>query len=147
MRHEGLIAVAVSPGRIELWVPAEHAASVQRTLAASLPEGSLNDWLLGQIRAGIGQVMGPTRELFIPQMINLQAVDGVSFKKGCYTGQEIVARMQYLASSSAANIAWPSFSKRSRLRGRKSFRPPMALRSVRWSLPPARTRAASCSRY
>lgn len=40
--------------------------------------------------------MGPTRELFIPQMINLQAVDGVSFKKGCYTGQEIVARMQYL---------------------------------------------------
>ncbi|MGF6393210.1 YgfZ/GcvT domain-containing protein [Pseudomonas plecoglossicida] len=96
VRHEGLIAVAVSPGRIELWVPAEHAASVQRTLAASLPEGSLNDWLLGQIRAGIGQVMGPTRELFIPQMINLQAVDGVSFKKGCYTGQEIVARMQYL---------------------------------------------------
>jgi len=96
VRHEGLIAVAVSPGRIELWVPAEHAASVQRTLVASLPEGSLNDWLLGQIRAGIGQVMGPTRELFIPQMINLQAVDGVSFKKGCYTGQEIVARMQYL---------------------------------------------------
>jgi folate-binding protein YgfZ len=37
-----------------------------------------------------------TRELFIPQMLNLQAVGGVSFKKGCYTGQEIVARMQYL---------------------------------------------------
>ena len=40
--------------------------------------------------------MAQTRELFIPQMINLQAVGGVSFKKGCYTGQEIVARMQYL---------------------------------------------------
>jgi folate-binding protein YgfZ len=40
--------------------------------------------------------MGSTGELFIPQMINLQALDGVSFKKGCYTGQEIVARMQYL---------------------------------------------------
>jgi hypothetical protein len=48
------------------------------------------------VRAGIGQVFGETRELFIPQMINLQALDGVSFKKGCYTGQEIVARMQYL---------------------------------------------------
>ncbi|MCF5506148.1 folate-binding protein, partial [Pseudomonas syringae] len=48
------------------------------------------------IRAGIGQVFGSTREEFIPQMINLQAVGGVSFKKGCYTGQEIVARMQYL---------------------------------------------------
>jgi folate-binding protein YgfZ len=40
--------------------------------------------------------MPQTRELFIPQMLNLQAVGGVSFKKGCYTGQEIVARMQYL---------------------------------------------------
>ena len=48
------------------------------------------------MRAGVGQVFGATRELFIPQMINLQAVGGVSFKKGCYTGQEIVARMQYL---------------------------------------------------
>lgn len=96
VRHEGLIAIAVSIGRVELWAPAGIATEVHTTLAAALPEGNLNDWLLGQIRAGIGQVMGPTRELFIPQMINLQAVDGVSFKKGCYTGQEIVARMQYL---------------------------------------------------
>ena len=56
----------------------------------------VNRWLLDQVRAGIGQVFGSTRELFIPQMINLQALGGVSFKKGCYTGQEIVARMQYL---------------------------------------------------
>lgn len=96
VRHDGLIAITASAGRVELWVPADNAARVRETLATTLPEGSLNDWLLGQIRAGIGQVMGPTRELFIPQMINLQAVDGVSFKKGCYTGQEIVARMQYL---------------------------------------------------
>ncbi|WP_166358585.1 YgfZ/GcvT domain-containing protein [Pseudomonas akapageensis] len=92
----GLIAVRVSPSRAELWVPAEQAPSVQAKLAAQLPEGDLNAWLLGQIRAGIGQVMAQTRELFIPQMLNLQAVGGVSFKKGCYTGQEIVARMQYL---------------------------------------------------
>ena len=96
VRHDGLIAIGVSTGRVELWAPAAQADTVRQTLAAHLAEGSLNDWLLGQVRAGIGQVMGPTRELFIPQMINLQAVDGVSFKKGCYTGQEIVARMQYL---------------------------------------------------
>lgn len=95
-RHDGLIAVRASAGRVELWAPADQAGAVHEKLAATLPEGTLNDWLLGQVRAGIGQVMGPTRELFIPQMINLQAVDGVSFKKGCYTGQEIVARMQYL---------------------------------------------------
>ncbi|MCP6698480.1 CAF17-like 4Fe-4S cluster assembly/insertion protein YgfZ [Pseudomonas donghuensis] len=95
-RHNGLIAIEVSAARVELWVPAEQAEAVQAQLAAKLANADLNDWLLGQIRAGIGQVMPQTRELFIPQMINLQAVGGVSFKKGCYTGQEIVARMQYL---------------------------------------------------
>ncbi len=96
VRHDDLIAVRVSPDRAELWVPAEHADAVKGKLSAVLAPGDLNQWLLGQIRAGIGQVMPATRELFIPQMLNLQAVGGVSFKKGCYTGQEIVARMQYL---------------------------------------------------
>ncbi|TLP60257.1 MULTISPECIES: CAF17-like 4Fe-4S cluster assembly/insertion protein YgfZ [Pseudomonas] len=96
VRHERLFAIRASAQRAELWVAAEQATQVREQLAPTLPKGTLNDWLLGQVRAGIGQVMGPTRELFIPQMINLQAVDGVSFKKGCYTGQEIVARMQYL---------------------------------------------------
>ncbi|PPS31703.1 folate-binding protein YgfZ [Pseudomonas amygdali pv. morsprunorum] len=96
VRANELIAIRVSPGRAELWVRAGQADSVKSQLASQLSEGPLNDWLLGQIRAGIGQVFGSTREEFIPQMINLQAVGGVSFKKGCYTGQEIVARMQYL---------------------------------------------------
>ncbi|CRM13397.1 tRNA-modifying protein YgfZ [Pseudomonas sp. 37 R 15] len=96
VRTETLIALRVSPGRAELWTPAEHTESLRSQLAATLPQAELNEWLLGQIRAGIGQVMPQTRELFIPQMLNLQAVGGVSFKKGCYTGQEIVARMQYL---------------------------------------------------
>jgi folate-binding protein YgfZ len=96
VRANDLIAIRVSPARAELWVRADQAEEIRARLAAQLPEGTLNDWLLGQIRAGIGQVFGQTREAFIPQMINLQAVGGVSFKKGCYTGQEIVARMQYL---------------------------------------------------
>ncbi|MCW8278642.1 folate-binding protein YgfZ [Pseudomonas sp. PCH199] len=96
VRHDGLIAIRVSPERAELWVAADQADSIKGKLSALLAEGDLNQWLLGQIRAGIGQVMPGTRELFIPQMLNLQAVGGVSFKKGCYTGQEIVARMQYL---------------------------------------------------
>ncbi|MGN8276512.1 CAF17-like 4Fe-4S cluster assembly/insertion protein YgfZ [Pseudomonas sp. SMN5] len=96
VRHDSLIAIRVSPDRAELWAPAEQAQALQTRLRATLAETDLNRWLLGQIRAGIGQVMPATRELFIPQMLNLQAVGGVSFKKGCYTGQEIVARMQYL---------------------------------------------------
>ncbi|KIH82141.1 YgfZ/GcvT domain-containing protein [Pseudomonas batumici] len=96
VRADGLIAVRVSPGRSEIWAPADQAGRVREQLAGRLREADLNTWLLGQVRAGIGQVMPQTRELFIPQMLNLQAVGGVSFKKGCYTGQEIVARMQYL---------------------------------------------------
>ncbi|QIH06779.1 MULTISPECIES: folate-binding protein YgfZ [unclassified Pseudomonas] len=96
VRTDDLIAVRVSTDRAELWARAERAESLHQQLIAQLPQGDLNQWLLGQIRAGLGQVMPQTRELFIPQMLNLQAVGGVSFKKGCYTGQEIVARMQYL---------------------------------------------------
>lgn len=93
---DGRIALRLSDGRVELWAPADQADTLQQHLNQHLSQAPLNTWLLAQIRAGIGQVTGPTRELFIPQMINLQALDGVSFKKGCYTGQEIVARMQYL---------------------------------------------------
>jgi hypothetical protein len=96
VRGNGLIALRLADGRAELWAPAAEAETVHNRLAAHLPQVPLNAWLLAQVRAGIGQVFGATRELFIPQMINLQAVGGVSFKKGCYTGQEIVARMQYL---------------------------------------------------
>ena len=88
-RANGLIAIRASEGRAELWAPIAQRESVVQHLKAQLVEADLNQWLLGQ-------VMAQTRELFIPQMINLQAVGGVSFKKGCYTGQEIVARMQYL---------------------------------------------------
>lgn len=95
-RANGLIAVRASEGRAELWAPVEQTDALRQHLQAQLVEADLNQWMLGQIRAGIGQVMPQTRELFIPQMLNLQAVGGVSFKKGCYTGQEIVARMQYL---------------------------------------------------
>lgn len=61
----------------------------------SAPVGS-EAWRLLDIQAGIPVIYPQTRETFVPQMVNLQLIDGISFKKGCYTGQEIVARMQYL---------------------------------------------------
>jgi len=96
VRSHGMIAIRLQDSRVELWTPGADAEQVRTRLAAQLQEAPVNRWLLDQVRAGIGQVFGSTRELFIPQMINLQALGGVSFKKGCYTGQEIVARMQYL---------------------------------------------------
>lgn len=52
------------------------------------------EWL--DIRAGIPVILPATQEEFVPQMANLDALGGISFKKGCYPGQEIVARMHYL---------------------------------------------------
>ncbi len=53
-------------------------------------------WELLDIRAGLPMIFEQTADAFVPQMTNLQALGGVNFKKGCYTGQEVVARMQYL---------------------------------------------------
>lgn len=53
-------------------------------------------WQLLDIQSGIPVIYTSTSELFVPQMINLQIIDAINFKKGCYTGQEVVARMQYL---------------------------------------------------
>jgi len=55
-------------------------------------------WRLLEIQAGLPSIFAATAELFVPQMTNLQLINGVSFKKGCYPGQEIVARMQYLGT-------------------------------------------------
>ena len=79
-----------------IWTPIAEAAALLQTLSAHASPVSANQWQLRQIQSGIGQVTGPTLEAFIPQMLNLQHLGGVSFRKGCYTGQEIVARMQYL---------------------------------------------------
>jgi len=53
-------------------------------------------WREQLISAGLPQLSNTTADLFVPQMLNLDLLDGISFKKGCYTGQEIVARMHYL---------------------------------------------------
>jgi folate-binding protein YgfZ len=52
-------------------------------------------WSLALIRAGILVVVPETQDQFVPQMANFELIGGVNFKKGCYPGQEIVARMQY----------------------------------------------------
>ena len=52
-------------------------------------------WALGEVMSGIAWVELATFEAFVPQMLNYESVDGVNFKKGCYPGQEVVARSQF----------------------------------------------------
>ena len=53
------------------------------------------DWKMSDINASIPIIYGENIEKFIPQMVNLDLINGISFSKGCYTGQEIVARVQH----------------------------------------------------
>jgi folate-binding protein YgfZ len=52
-------------------------------------------WQVGEVMSGIAWVEQATFEAFVPQMLNYESVDGVNFKKGCYPGQEVVARSQF----------------------------------------------------
>jgi folate-binding protein YgfZ len=52
-------------------------------------------WVWGEVRSGIATVTQPVFEAFVPQMLNYESVGGVNFKKGCYPGQEVVARSQF----------------------------------------------------
>jgi len=80
-----------------LALPRERLADV----AAPLPTGSAaaeteQSWCLQDIANGLPQVHAASAEAFVPQMLNLDLLDAISFTKGCYTGQEIVARTQHL---------------------------------------------------
>jgi len=80
-----------------LWLTdADTAAKALPLLSGELALGGNQAWQLAAIHAGVPQVTGATQEQFVPQMINLELLGGVNFKKGCYPGQEIVARSQYL---------------------------------------------------
>ena len=61
-----------------------------------LPRLPSSVWWRSEVEAAVPTVFAATQEKFVPQMINLEVLGGVSFKKGCYPGQEVVARSQYL---------------------------------------------------
>ncbi|MFT5722235.1 MAG: folate-binding protein YgfZ [Motiliproteus sp.] len=90
-----VVRVAGNSPRFELWCPASQAEQLWRTLAALAQIGNSQAWQAADIEAGLVQLGPESLETYIPQMLNLQAVDGIGFSKGCYTGQEIVARLQY----------------------------------------------------
>lgn len=99
-----LVGVAGTPGEagmascVRLW------GNDERYFLLSAPAGGTGDgatlareaWQRADIRAGLPVILAATSGEFVPQMVNLDLIGGISFTKGCYTGQEIVARMKYL---------------------------------------------------
>ncbi|WP_231638003.1 CAF17-like 4Fe-4S cluster assembly/insertion protein YgfZ [Piscinibacter sakaiensis] len=63
--------------------------------AATAPAAALADWQRLEVRSGLARIEPATADLFVPQMLNYELVGGVDFQKGCYPGQEVVARSQY----------------------------------------------------
>ena len=82
--------------RYEVLCVPEHAAIIWSQLQAAATPVGTDAWEWLEIQAGIPDVTPATVEAFVPQMLNLDLLGGINFKKGCYTGQEIVARTHYL---------------------------------------------------
>ena len=64
-------------------------------IAPEAPALSIDDWRWLEVHSGVARIVAATSEQFVPQMVNLELVGGVDFQKGCYPGQEVVARSQY----------------------------------------------------
>ncbi len=82
--------------RVLFVADAKAATTICNQLCEQLPLVTSRLWDLHDISCGVPQVTAHTSETFTPQMINLELIDGVSFSKGCYPGQEVVARTHYL---------------------------------------------------
>jgi hypothetical protein len=90
------LADAFGAPRYQWLTSVDTALASLPALAATLALGGNVAWQLAAIHAGVPQITQKTQEQFVPQMVNMELLGGVNFKKGCYPGQEIVARSQYL---------------------------------------------------
>jgi folate-binding protein YgfZ len=91
----GGLELGLLPARVD-------GRDVQRSLLVT-PRGAAvtfarlpaSQWAWNEVHSGVPRVLAATAEHFVPQMVNLELVGGVNFQKGCYPGQEVVARSQY----------------------------------------------------
>lgn len=91
VRHEGPATLVGLPSVDG----SSRALLVEPIYAASPASTDESAWNTGMIRAGESWITAATQEQFVPQMVNFDALGGINFKKGCYPGQEVVARAHY----------------------------------------------------
>ena len=84
--------------RFEIIIDQNHVHRILSTLKANCELAGKPCWDWLDIQTGLPEVVEKTQEQFVPQMLNLDLLNGINFKKGCYTGQEIVARTHYLGT-------------------------------------------------
>lgn len=91
-----VVSFDYAPGRQVIAVAPEAWRSITGLSATRAHPRIENEWTAADIAEGLPQVRASTSGQFVPQMLNLDLLDAISFRKGCYTGQEIVARTQHL---------------------------------------------------
>ncbi len=104
--HENNTTLVYLAGKINRYLiidNAENLAEISSTLEFSCYNDAV--WNLLEIADGFPLLAEPFIAEYVPQMLNLQAINGISFTKGCYLGQETVARMQYLGKNKRALFA------------------------------------------
>ncbi|ARP82083.1 folate-binding protein YgfZ [Bordetella genomosp. 8] len=89
------IAAPAAHGLRWWWVATDEQRQAGPALRDVLAAGDAQRWRADELAAGLPWVGTPIQDLFIPQMVNLDLIGGVSFTKGCYPGQEVVARSHY----------------------------------------------------
>ncbi len=98
IEHESTHIICLPQQRFELITSIDNAPFLWERLSAQAKPVGIACWNWLTIQAGIPIILAETQEMFLPQMINLDVIGGISFKKGCYPGQEIVARTHYLGT-------------------------------------------------
>lgn len=93
--NEQVSITALSHGRFMLLIASEFLAELWEKLTQTVNIGTINDWRLAQIAAGETPVLPETTELYQPQELNFLLLNAISYNKGCYTGQEIIARLYF----------------------------------------------------
>jgi len=88
--------IALNDGSMIAQVAGDISRAWWLSASPSSDTSARTKWTLANIRMGLPSIYAGTQDLFVPQMVNLDLVDGISFTKGCYVGQEIVARTQNL---------------------------------------------------
>jgi tRNA-modifying protein YgfZ len=97
LARDGAVAlIRLDAQRFEIIAPAEQAIAFWRALAPNARAVGTPAWRWLDIRAGIAWIGARTQEQFVPQMVNFDRIGALSYNKGCYPGQEIVARTHYL---------------------------------------------------
>ncbi len=91
-----IVRVADESTQFEIYSPNENMIPIWKKLCKLTTPTSTTYWKLQHIQEGRAEVYAATQASFIAQMVNLQITGAVNFKKGCYPGQEIIARLQYL---------------------------------------------------